>query len=402
MRTRTVEMPHHIVVSSLVSAAILIGSACSPTPSHAATTQSAFVHPGLLHNGAELEFVKSQVRAGAEPWKSAWESLRDHSISQLTWRPQATRDVVRGAYNNPDIGASNMERDAAAAYSQALQWYMTGEKAHAEKAIEILNAYSSTLKSVGGHDARLLIGMTGINFVNAAELIRHTYTGWKDNDQEQFEDLLLNLLYPVIKDFFPEANGNWDAAMIQTMMAIGVFLDDRAIFDRAVNHCLNGRSNGAISRYVNDFGECQESGRDQSHTQMGLGFLGCACEIGWKQGVDLYGAYNSRLASGFEYTAKYNLGYDVPYEPYRSIDGKYDYPAISRSGRGRFRPIYEKIYHHYYDRMGMTMPYTKEVIDKIRPETWQLQHASWGRLMFAGLPPFPKGYDPKRPDTAAK
>ncbi|MSU24700.1 MAG: hypothetical protein EXS32_12875 [Opitutus sp.] len=31
-------------------------------------------------------------------------------------------------------------------------------------------------------------------------------------------------------------------------------------------------------------GECQESGRDQGHTQMGLGFLGCAAEIAWFRG----------------------------------------------------------------------------------------------------------------------
>ena len=365
------------------------------TTGQAATTQPAFVHPGLLHNLAELEFVKTKIKAGAAPWKSSWESLRSHSISQLTWNPKATRDVLRGAYNNPDIGASDMERAAAAAYSQALQWYMTGEKAHAAKAIEILNAYSFALKSVTGHDARLLIGMTGINFLNAAELIRHTYPGWKESDQKQFERLLLTVLYPVIKDFYPDANGNWDAAMIQSMMAMAVFLDDRAIFDRAVDHYMNGRSNGAILHYVNDFGECQESGRDQSHTQMGLGFLGCACEIGWKQGADLYGAYNNRLAVGFEYTAKYNVGYEVPYEPYRSIDGKYNYLTISRIGRGRFRPIYERIYHHYHDRMGMEMPYATKVLDKIRPEGWAMQHAAWGTLMFANVPVFPKGYEPK-------
>jgi len=43
---------------------------------------------------------------------------------------------------------------------------------------------------------------------------------------------------------------------------------------------------------------------------------------------------------GFEYTAKYNLGNDVPCE------GK-----ISPLFRGRFRPIYEKVYQHYvYDK----------------------------------------------------
>jgi hypothetical protein len=109
--------------------------------------------------------------------------------------------------------------------------------------------------------------------------------------------------------------------------------------------------------------------------------------MAWKQGVDLYGAADNRLAIGFEYTAKYNLGHDVPYEPYRSIDGKYFYRAISRDSRGRFAPIYERIVHHYHARAGLEMPYCREVIRKTRPEGGKSgAHVPWGTLMFAELP----------------
>lgn len=376
---------------TLVPAAGLV---CSPSSCPGA--EVTFVHPGLLHSRDELEFVKARVAAGAQPWKSAWEQLRSHSISQLGWKPKATANVVRGAYNRPDVGGTHMLRDASAAYAHALQWYVTGEKAHAEKAVEILNAYSSTLESVGGHDARLLVGMAGVNFLNAAELVRHTATAWNGDDQKRFQQLLRGVLYPVIKDFYPSANGNWDAAMIQTMIATGVFLDDRAIFDRAVDYYLKGAGNGAIGNYFNDFGECQESGRDQAHTQMGLGYLGCAAEIAWKQGVDLYAARQNRLALGFEYTAKYNLGHQVPYRPYRSFQGRYHYQAISEKARGRFASIYERVYHHYHDRAGLKMPFTAQVVGKIRPEPWQAHYASWGSLMYAELPAFGSGRDRKQ------
>jgi hypothetical protein len=356
----------------------------------------AFVHPGILHNAAEIEFIRAKVKAGAEPWKSAWDRMREHPIAQLSWTPRPRPEVVRGPYNNPNIGAGDMERDAAASYAQAIQWCLTGEEAHAAKAVEILDAYSGTLRAVTGHDARLLIGMSGINFLNAAELVRHTGASWRADDRGRFERWLREVVYPPIKDFYPSANGNWDAAMIQTMLAIGVFLDDRAIFDRAADYYRNGSGNGAIAHYVNAIGECQESGRDQGHTQMGLGYLGCACEIAWKQGVDLYGASDNRLAAGYEYTARYNLGLDVPYEPYRSVDGRYNYHAISAIGRGRFPAIYERVYHHYHDRLGLEMPHTRQVVARIRPEVWNIQHASWGTLMFADLPPLPKGYDPKK------
>ena len=38
------------------------------------------------------------------------------------------------------------------------------------------------------------------------------------------------------------------------------------------------------------------------------------CEMAWGQGDDLYGAQDNRLMKGLEYTARYNLGYDVPFE----------------------------------------------------------------------------------------
>ena len=50
---------------------------------------------------------------------------------------------------------------------------------------------------------------------NAAELLKHTWDGWPQRDQAQFETMLRDTFYPVIKDFYPSANGNWDASMLQ-------------------------------------------------------------------------------------------------------------------------------------------------------------------------------------------
>jgi hypothetical protein len=193
------------------------------------------------------------------------------------------------------------------------------------------------LESVSGHDAKLLIGMTGVKFCNAAELVRHTDAGWSVADQKQFKVMLRQVFYPVIEDFYPTANGNWDASMIQTMLA------------------------------------------------MGLGFLGCACEMAWMQGVNLYGAADNRLAKGFEYTAKYNLGEDVPYEPYKSVEGRYHYKKLSSISRGCFVPIYERAVHHYQGRAGLDMVYSQQVAVRERPEGLSGSHVPWGTLMFYGL-----------------
>ena len=99
-----------------------------------------FTHPGILHSRAELDFVKSKVAEGRDPWNAAWDGLRNDAISKLDWKPKPATNVVRGPYNNPDICGTDLMRDAAAAYAHAIQWYVTDEKRHADKAIAILNA----------------------------------------------------------------------------------------------------------------------------------------------------------------------------------------------------------------------------------------------------------------------
>ena len=378
---------------SLLSCALLFLAIPSLTPSllaaPAGETVAApepFVHPGLLHSKSEIEFVRGRIRAGAEPWKTAWEALKSHGHASLEWKSRAHPNVERGPYNRPSVGANEMMRDAPASYTHALHWTLSGKKEHARKAIEILDDYASVLKSVGHHDARLLVGMTGIQFLNAAELIRHGGAGWPEDSQRRFEEMVRKVLYPVIKDFFPTANGNWDASMIQTMIAMGVFLDDRVIFNRGVDYFRSGKGNGALTNYFNEIGQCQESGRDQHHTQMGIGYLAYAAEIAWKQGVDLFSLADHRLAKGYEYTARYNLGHEVPFRRYRSIDGRYDHEEISKRGRGYQGPIHEIAWRHYHGRLGREMPFTRQVVEKQRPEKPRGEFVPWASLMFAEVP----------------
>ena len=127
---------------------------------------------------------------------------------------------------------------------------------------------------------------------------------------------------------------------------------------------------------------------------MGLGFLACTCEIAWNQGVDLYGAYDNRLLKGFEYTAKYNLGFDVPYEPYRSFEGRYHYKSISDNSRGRLQPIYEKVLNHYENRKALEAEFTRQAAMKLREgsdgrrsrgrRSRRSPASALGTLMFSG------------------
>ncbi|MCE7043218.1 alginate lyase family protein [Dyadobacter sp. CY312] len=341
-----------------------------------------FVHPGMLHSKQDLAFVKARISSGAEPWKSSWVNLKTSPTAQLTWTAKPVKVIEVGFYSKPDIGGTDFRNDGLAAYSCALRYALGGDKAYAEKAIEIINAWSYTLDSVTNGNKKLLVGMVGIKFLNAAEILKHQYTGWKKQDQEAFKKMVMNVWFPLLKDFMPGYNGNWDAAIAQTVIGIGVFMDRRDIFDLACNQILKGESNGAINHYFNEWGQCQESGRDQGHTQMGLGFLSIVCEIAWKQKKDLYSAYENRLALGYEYTARYMLGEDVKYVRYKTFQGKTVFgDSISAIGRGKFSPIYERAYHHYHNRLKLPMPFTKRALDKTRPEEESTGYLPWATLM---------------------
>ena len=363
----------------------LLASALCAAPAQDVRSGLAFVHPGLLHTRADLARMRQRVAAGEEPWKSGFDRLRADPQSRADWKLQGPLDVVTRSPLNAR-GNAQMVADGNAAYQNALMWCVTGDAAHARKAVEILNAWSGTLRKMDGSDVQLSAGLDGFKFANAAELMRYTYSAWAPADIVRFERMLREVVYPSLKDFAMFANGNWDAACIETVLAIGVFCNDRALFDRAVAYYRTGSGNGRLTHYViNESGQAQESGRDQQHTQLGLGLLADACEIAWSQGVDLYGESDNRLLKGFEYTARYNLGYDVPFSACADTTGKYRHKAISAIGRGNLRPIYEMVWNHYQNRRGIQAPFSRQAAEKLCPEgaAFAADHPGFGTLLFS-------------------
>jgi hypothetical protein len=299
----------------------------------------------------------------------------------LDWKPRPVAVVVRGK-DRLATAPENYARlfnDIAAAYACALRWRISGDTHYADKSVEIMNAWSSTLTQItGSSDSHLAAGIYGYEFANAAEIMR-TYDGWKPEDFGRFKDMMLNVFYPMNHDFLENHNGtaidhywaNWDACNMDSMIAIGVLCDRRDIYNEAVNYFKKGGGNGAIEHAVyfihpDGLGQWQESGRDQGHATMGIGQLGAFCEMAWKQGDDLYGYDNNRFLAGCEYVAKYNLGDDVPYKPYRDSLAKQD--VISDKARGNVRPIWELVYNHYVKLKGLSAPYTTREAEGVRPE----------------------------------
>ena len=312
-----------------------------------AADSNPFVHPGVYQSRQDLDYLKAQILAGRQPWKSAFDRMLVVSPEKLVPRPHTY--VIRGSYGRPNVGGADLSNSAMAANECAIAWYVTGDRAYAAKAIEIMNAWSSALWNIDDNDAKLLAGWTGVEWCNAAEIIRYTGAGWPDADVRQFKRMLLEVYSPLIQDFFPEANGNWDAAMMASMESIAIFCDDHAMFDRVVEHYVRGPGNGGLTKYIYPSGQCEETTRDAAHTQLGLGYLADTCQIAWTQGVDLYSAADNRLALGLEYSAQYDEGQNVP------IKGIPSRP-------GRLSDIYQAAYQHYHDVEGIDLPAVLEAV----------------------------------------
>jgi len=322
----------------LITTLLTVLLACIWAPSGQA---QAFNHPGVRHSQADLDLMKSRILANQQPWKGAydnmiaWPGFRDGKLgrtpSSLNF-PPAPRSVIDvGFYENPHTGQDEAETDATAAYIHAIQWYITGNAAHANKVIEICNAWGNTLTSIQGDNAILAASWAGGFFCEAAEIVKTTYTGAAPGAWTSFDNMLRTKFYPVLQNFTPPSyNGNWGALCTQTMMSMGVVLNDRVMYDRGKNYFLNNSGDfGTLKGYVRTDGTTQETTRDQYHEQMGVLAMSSVCEIAWKQGEDLYSTSSNLLLKGLEGTAgrvdSQNIpcysGWDLAYNHYKTRKG---------------------------------------------------------------------------------
>ena len=357
------------------------------------TASRVFSHPGLLHSAADLARMRTAVAAKESPVYDGYLALAAHARSQPTYTIQNTGQITSWG-RGPGNFQNQAVADSAAAYQNALMWCAGGNRAHADKARDILNAWSASLTRVTGADGPLGAGLQAFKFVNAAELLRHgDYDGWADQDIARCEASFLDVWYPAVSGYMLYANGNWDLTALQTILAIGVFCEEPTLFENALRFAAAGAGNGSVAhRVVTGAGQGQESGRDQGHEQLAVGLTGDIAQVAWNQGVDLWGYDSERILANVEYAARYNLGGDVPFVPDLDRTGKYIKRAVSTTGRGTLPPIYEMAYAHYAGVRGLDTPYTKAAVFRGTGGARLVEGGnddlpSWGTFAYAGTKP---------------
>jgi hypothetical protein len=361
--------------------------------------EGAFRHPGVLVTREQLAFIKAKIAGGADPWSKAFAQVKASSVGGLVYTPRPFQTVECGPYSNPSIGCGEESLDSRAAYTQALLWNLTGDEAYARNAVAIMNAWSAMF--TGGHinsNAPLQASWYGSVFPRAAELMRATYPAWAASDIERFKQMLRTSYLPNIGKNVACANGNWEASAIEALVAISVFLDDRAGFDkgmamwrRRTPAYLYLESDGAlpvqppncpktdaalISYWLNPGmfvdGLAQETCRDYGHMGGGVAALINAAETAYIQGVDLYGEQAKRIVAALEFNTQYLNGVPIPGS---LCGGKLQLSAGS---------TWEIAYNHYANRLGMSLPQTKMAVERARP-TGASAHKIWESLTHAEL-----------------
>lgn len=354
-------------------------------------------HPGVLHTQKDIEHIRQMVREKQEPAYSTFLALQKEPLAQATYTIKGPYDVIArdGEYG---FTKRNAEQDFDAIYLNAVMWMITQEETYAAKARELMLAYAGKLKDIDGNDTALMAGLEGIKIVYALEMLSHTYDKMTEQDTKSVNDMLRNVFFPVWEEFYntkPYTNGNWGLHVTKSYMAAAILWDDAEMYKKCIDFYLYGNDNGTISHYFDgETGQCQESGRDQQHTVLGIGAVSAICEIAWKQGNDLYSEYKNRLLAGYEYTVKYNLGYDVPFKTWTDITGKYcKWDVISKETKNRnggvdtergkcWQPIFYMAYNHYVKRAKLSMPYTTKLLETYKELEYDGGHPSYGPLLF--------------------
>jgi Alginate lyase len=387
--------------TALLAAVAALAAGALAVPADAASPAPAtFVHPGVTVSQGQLDFARSKVNAGAQPWKGAFDAMLASKYADLNRTPKPRAVVECGSYSNPNYGCTDEREDAIAAYTDALAWYITRDERYAKKAIQLMDAWSAVITDHTNSNAPLQTGWAGSSWPRAAEIIKYTYTGsWANSGR--FATMLRNVYLPEIING-SKSNGNWELSMMEAAVGISVFLEDKSSYDKAM---AKFRTRTAAYVYLDSDGELpktvpsqnldtrdkivnywqgqatfvtgltQETCRDLTHTGYGISAISHVAETSRIQGQDLYGTdVGERLRQALGFQAKYELGTAVP---------SWLCGGSLKLGLG---PVTEVGYNALHNRLGMGMTNTQALTERNRPAGSNNLFVAWETLTHGDNP----------------
>ncbi|MET9100772.1 alginate lyase family protein [Streptomyces antibioticus] len=378
--------------------ALLAGVLALPAGTAAEAAPATFAHPGVTVSKGQLDFTRSRVNAGAQPWKGAFDQMLASKYADLNRTPKPRAVVECGSYSNPNNGCTDEREDAIAAYTDALAWYITRDERYARKAIQLMDAWSAVVRDHTNSNAPLQTGWAGSSWPKAAEIIKYTYTGgWPNSGR--FATMLRDVYLPEIING-SNSNGNWELSMMEAAVGISVFLEDKASYDKAMGKfrtrtaayvylasdgdlpkTVPSQNLNTREKIVNYWqgqgtfvtGLTQEACRDFTHTGYGISAISHIAETSRIQGQDLYSTdVGERLRQALGFQSKYELGTAVP---------SWLCGGSLHLGLG---PVTEVGFNALHHRLGVAMTNTQTLTERGRPAGSNNLFVAWETLTHAG------------------
>jgi len=315
-----------------------------------------FVHPGIALSVEDLDAIKANLNV--EPWKTGYDDMVASSLSSLSYVMKGPFAEVGRQTNN---GAWNDDMEAV--HNMARLWYFTGYAAYAQKARDILIAWATTHTLWNNESGTYLsMGYECMHVFEGADILRGTWPGWTQSDTDIVKAYFENVWWDEYHISVPHPLRSANQGMAQFTAALGVaiFNDDQQKFDQCLQSFLTDAAAALGSTLPN--GQVGDTGRD-AHDQGQLMLMVWAAEAFWKQGVDVYSAFDNRLLAAAEYISRYNLLVDTPfiqagtvydiYPEAHFLEGEYANYSIETK-------MLTLLHGAYVVRNGMRVPYLEK------------------------------------------
>lgn len=194
--------------------------------------------------------------------------------------------------------SKNFFEDVLAVHLNGLRFVITEDTASADKAAEIVDAWSSTLTEVT--EGSNFIGMLGgWDLVNGAELVYHLNDGWPTGEENfaRAQRMVTDLFVPTMDAAArppeqPASGGNQGFGGHRAGLAFAIFINNQTGFEQELGilkqeftECTGTLGSGMPALLHNTTGQSAEAGRDQGHAALEVGWIEEAARVAANQGL---------------------------------------------------------------------------------------------------------------------
>ncbi|OAQ40784.1 hypothetical protein A5893_07555 [Pedobacter psychrophilus] len=273
-------------------------------------SSGAFVHPGILNTKESLDFIRTEAN-NPNSDRFSWYSSTLVAYVDNSSMPTSFPSIVYAKAAGTTPTEIQIRENAILAYAYALRWAKTGSSQYATNAKFILDGWASNFQKylpasgTSVSQAYLEASWVAPSFAAAAEIIKHyTVNGntanWPTANQAQFVSFLNILKNNYINKVVGSGHQqNWAISAGYAKMAIGVYFDNRSVYDSGVQIIQD-----SIVSVIDSNGNMPElcSRGDCGHFQFSLTGLTYAAEIDRIQGNnEVFTNRTERLMKGFTF-----------------------------------------------------------------------------------------------------